>query len=758
MEKWLRELGAPRAKERNDHKGKGHYMTSFRGLLVVALILVTPWSSMALTTKKDQKVALTALIAELKTHYGMAKYKEKMFGVTLEQLEAKYESLIENAQTLEESLGFDEPVKRDILPHEELRQLLIGMIAELRDGHANANRQTNEVATLGLVAVNVGEKLIVTNVRKDLMVGDASMQVIQPGDEIIELDGRPVLEHAKRNLLYSSGGTFEDRFGLAMMGIVNNFHSFQRAIPEGTPATVKLRRDGKDFIAQLRWVYRSEFQNLMNRFPKEFNEPYVKANTEDIDITYGMRGTPRSYFKNGLLKIDASKSLVNIGAQLNSEIEAAKKEGAQPNPALKDLKPVTRLQLYMVRHKDRNVGVFRIPDYSPPGGMDDLKNEYLWLAQGFKKLEALTDVLIIDQLSNTGGKVYYGARLMSLFANGDQPMQTVMTDVKLNSTLLQSWKPGVHKDPIDGAGQVYAEYRLEEQYYNELKARFESGEEWSGLGPAFDLLLPQFDAKAGVVFSAKEAVFTKPILILNDHMSGSGGDFFPAQMQFNGRAKIMGETSCGLGGAVYRNTSSMPGSELQFRCTFSYAELPNGWPIENIGPVPDIYRPIVVDDLKDGFKSFAGQALDEAVAMTNFGPKAKRDDSKARSTETPSEISEAVEPLAELTGAAYLKQLKKVTELLETMEPGQAESKWKQVTIPLPAKLREDLILRTLWQRLEVLYRLKEMLELKVWTKQLPVIQALIDLAEKLPGTIRFANPCELRLTMTPLNGDEIRE
>lgn len=728
-------------------------MTSIRILLVVVTMASMPIRSWALNSKKDQKVAMMALIAELKTHYGMAKYKEQMFGVRLDDLENKYEQLIEAGRTLEEINGMDPVVQRDLLSPEEFRQLMIGLVSELRDGHVNANRQTTEMATLGMAAVNVGEKLIVTAVRKDLMIGNASMQEIKPGDEILELDDVPVLNLAKRNLLYAQGGTFDDRFSTAMMGIVNNFHSFQRAIPEGKPAVLKLRRDGKEFTAHLRWVYRSDFQMLLSRFPKSFNDPLGgKAFREDVEIPYGVRGTPRSYFKNGLLKTDSGKSLVNIGAQLNAEIEAANKEGSESNGLLKDLKPVTRLHLYMVRHSGRNVGVLRIPDYSP-GANPDLKNEYLWTAQGLKKLESLVDVLIIDQLSNTGGAVYFGARLLSLFANGDKPIQTVMTDIKLNSTVIQRMKPGHHKDIVDNTDPVYAEYRLEEKYYNELKQRFEAGEQWSGLGPGFDLQLSQFSERPGEIFPAKEAVFTKPILLLNDHMSGSGGDFFPAQMQYNRRAKIMGETSCGLGGPVYRKTESLPGSELNFRCTYSYAELPDGWPIENIGVVPDIYRPVVIEDLKNGFKSFAAQALDEAVKMVNVGPIHKKTETPSSQKQGPQAISEAAQGLSGLTGEAYLDRLSKLNDLLATQDPAKAELDWNQVVIPLPPELLEDIILKTLWQRLEVRYRLNEMLSLNKWKEQWPMIQVLIKLADGLPGTVRFANPCELRLTMTPLKG-----
>ncbi len=696
-------------------------MNIFRAMLCLACFFIFT-NAYALKTKDDQLIALDAIIAELKTHYGMIKFKNKMFGTDLDELAAKYEELIDQGKTLEEDLGWDPPSDRKVLPPEEFRQLMVGMIAELRDGHVNISRQTNESATLGVIAVSVGEKLIVTMIRKDLIVPYSSMKDIQPGDEIIEVDGVPVNEHAKRNLIYMSGGTFSDRYQTAMLTIVNNFHAFQRPKREGDTAILKLRRDGKEFTARLRWVYRHDYNMLLARFPKEVRDPLQKMNVEEVAVPYGVRGTVRSYFKTGLLKTDAADSLVDIGATLNVEITRTKEESSKPQheansamirPELKRLSPVSRLQFYMVRHGGKNIGVLRIPSYNPPDGMAGVKAEYQWLAQALKKAEKMVDVLVIDQLSNTGGYVYYGSRLLSLFASGDQPMQTVLADYKLNITMLNLIKPHFEGDPIDETSRVYAEMRLHERHYNELKRRFENGEEWTGLGPSFELSLPQFAEKPGEVFAAKEGVFTKPILLLNDRMSGSGGDFFPAQMQNNKRAIVMGDTSCGLGGPVYRNTASMPGSEMSFRCTYGYAELPDGWPIENVGVVPDHYREVRISDLKDDFRSYASEVLNAAVGLID-PPKPME----------PTQTS---------------------TALMKTDGPEMIE---------IPEVLKEDIILRTLWERLEVVARLREMRALPRWRgdkASLKVIDELIEKGERAPEGTRFADPCELRLLMKPL-------
>src|SRR5262249_28822632 len=146
-----------------------------------------------LTTKTKQVVAMEAILAELDTHYGMTTtFKEPMFGVTTNGLRQKYTRLINEAKTLEEELGMDPVQPREILPVEEFRQLMIGMVAELKDGHANISRPDRDVTMLGLRAAAIGEKLYVTKISKDLLAQESSMMKIEPGDEIVELNGVPV--------------------------------------------------------------------------------------------------------------------------------------------------------------------------------------------------------------------------------------------------------------------------------------------------------------------------------------------------------------------------------------------------------------------------------------------------------------------------------------------------------------------------------------------------------------------------------------
>jgi C-terminal processing protease CtpA/Prc len=710
--------------------------------VALSIVLFFASSAFALKTKPEQIIAMEAILAELDTQYGMAKFKRETFGVDTVTLRQKYTALIQSARTLEEEAGLEKVKAREILTADQFRQLMIGMVAELRDGHVNVNRLSDEGATLGLVAASIGEKLIVTLVRQDLMVGESSMEAIQPGDEILSVDGVPVVEIAKRNMLYAQGGTFSDRWDTAMNTVVNRFHSIQELPKEGASVDVTFSRSGYEFKARLRWVYNSDFRLLLSRFPRYLRSPVSNASSQEVPVPYGFRGTVRSYFRTGILNNpNLNASLLDVGEAVNREIEKSGTQGP-----LSDLSEVTRLQAYMVRYQNKNVGVLRLPSYSPGDGMEAIRDEYFWIAEVLRRFESLVDVLVIDQVSNTGGSVYYTLRLLGLFASMDKPMQTVRADYKLSETLLANWKPGFYHDLLYRTPPSHADLKIYDQYYKELRAKFDRGEEWTGLMAGFDMRPPEMGNEPGLVFPGKEGVFTKPVLILNDRMSGSGGDFFPAQMQYNKRALVMGETSCGLGGPVYRSIGSMPGSEMSFRCTSGYTELPDGWPIENIGVVPDLYRAVEVADVYQGFTAYSGEVLSQAVAMVS---KKKASKGSLHEWELSSQLQDSILSVAEKmqskTGKPYIASLNKLSDLMAKADAEELEG----IIVPLPSVLLKDRILLTLWQRLEVKERLEDLLKLPQWQAHKDLIESLIVFAELAPASISFADPCELRLRMT---------
>ena len=109
--------------------------------------------------------------------------------------------------------------------------------------------------------------------------------------------------------------------------------------------------------------------------------------------------------------------------------------------------------------------------------------------------------------------------------------------------------------------------------------------------------------------------YTGPVTVLVDALSASGSELFAGTMQATGRAKVLGEPSCGclLG---YLGYARVPGGgEL------AYSEvgfvMSNGKRIEGEGVIPDETVPATLDDLKLG----RDRPLEKAQEMLKTMPK-----------------------------------------------------------------------------------------------------------------------------------------
>src|SRR5690606_23762848 len=114
------------------------------------------------------------------------------------------------------------------------------------------------------------------------------------GDEVVSVNGIPVTELMRRNLLYETGGTYESRQIAALESILVRDYSLYPAEKEGASVKIVFRRGEHEFEGHLNWVETKEFQTLnsfLSNSLANLSEPYKR---DSDNFRYGMSGTVRS--------------------------------------------------------------------------------------------------------------------------------------------------------------------------------------------------------------------------------------------------------------------------------------------------------------------------------------------------------------------------------------------------------------------------------------------------------------------------------
>jgi ligand-binding SRPBCC domain-containing protein len=587
-------------------------------------------------------------------------------------------------------------------------------------------------------------------------------------------------------------------------------HRWVRPKETGAPVRITFERPGggsgddakpsKSFEGHYHWIARHDLNDL-KRF-RQFVDDKTPEAEPDLEWTFGEWGHYHSFFQEGLRKLSLPPgSVIELGQLVNAQIQATKdkkpkKDGeqkaehatrpgdwtpeAEPGAGetasgLAKLTPNRRLHVQVVRYEGKQIGILRIPDYAPFG----MAPEMHWLNEVMKQLENATDALIIDQLSNPGGYVFQFAEIAGLFAH-EKPIDLGTFEARLSETFFAAYEQAPvpdfdHEKFVHDQRLNFAHLTLHRRAMEALRKRFDAGERWSGplaFGASQTFFLP---GQSGQVFARNGAAYSKPVLVLNDERSGSGGDFLPAALQANGRALIFGDTSLGLGGPVYRGQSSMPGSEMSMRCTYGMCYRADGLPIENVGVVPDVLRPLTEYDLRGRFSSYAKDALKLAVRLASgatreeiVSEEAEKLREARKKVRKVAEFDEAVRVLDELAeiartetnGAVLADRYQDAFARLSSLELERLdETHWRLLRIPLPLVLaKTDPILASLSDADAASERLEEMRALPRYASGTPLEATLSALADGV-GTFRKArlSPClrELVARLAPPGGNQ---
>jgi hypothetical protein len=262
----------------------------------------------------------------------------------------------------------------------------------------------------------------------------------------------------------------------------------------------------------------------------------------------------------------------------------------------------------------KKVGYIRIGSYG--SGSKNKKNKF---SEHISRFQKETDMLVIDQLNNPGGIVVYCLGLMSHLSTKPLMLQdehTMITDSDLYyAAMFKSMLSQCKKD--DDVRQILADHmcgfplslyeaKRMSGYSDFLQAQWKQGKTMTDPYPFLGL-----DRVRSTV-----GAYDKPILLLINRLDVSCGDIFPAVLQDNKRAVLMGQTTAGAGATV-SSPISLPNRLGLDHFNFGVSQVlrSNGELLEDNGVRPDVPYEFTVEDYQNDYSDYVQSILQQIDVM-----------------------------------------------------------------------------------------------------------------------------------------------
>jgi hypothetical protein len=543
------------------------FLSSFFKTITVMFFVLGFAAAQAKDLTPEQKLSdLNQLVSRLKSGYGPLHYKQKNMGIDIDVVAAKYAQRVAATKS-----------------NSEFYYEIIRFIAEFKDGHFSANIPSTHRAYLPFVVDLVQGQVLIDKIDRTKLP-EATFPYTK-GDEILEFNGRPVFDEVADIATYIPNGYAGSVKRIATMALTNRRGS-RMPVPSAAAVTVKIRRGTSGVIdtVDLKWAYEGQPMDEFVVTPKFLSRKPGQPIARDYD--HLSAGQEMSFLET---------------PNIENDFRCSGGTRTQMPPNAKVIMTTPFVAYYYPTAKG-NVGYLRIPHYMAPNlvtGAQEFELRYAQYEYAVRELEQNTVGLVIDQQHNCGGSVDYLHKIAALFTTA--PFKPVQFELLANKEEFLTFSKYV-----DSNQDFTIEYKNFLKVLSTLKTSYERG----------DFMTPKLALSGEDMIAPNTIHYTKPIVMMIDEMSGSGGDAFPALLQGLGRAVLIGERTMGLGGHVVEQPPLFY-SQIQARITKSLFYRPDGVAIENNGAQPDIAYLPTRDDFMYGYRDQQQFVTTELLKLVN---------------------------------------------------------------------------------------------------------------------------------------------
>jgi hypothetical protein len=472
------------------------------------------------------------------------------------------------------------------LTTDDARRILMDFVYSMRDYHVSIRFFSTEEASLPFTVRGAEGRFFIVDIERDKL--GPEIFPFNVGDEIVTFGGRPVAEEVADLRAVTAENVASTDQARAELNLTLRRKARGLQVPQGA-VTLGIRRKGASDVAdvQLVWKYQAE--------------EILPLRTNHVAAT--LQQNP-SLIREWNMTTDHGVTNAN-----NHGLGARKSYLPAFGDMIWESSDQDAFHAYIYRADDgKMIGVIRVPSYSLPAtpGRDVYADAVASFSRLINHMQRFTDKLVIDQLNNPGGSVFYLYALASVLSPNTLARHTMsVTPADVANCVNVSRQLSAIKNDAEAKamlGTTISGYPVTLQFVEFYKNFCRTYlEDWKA---GQSMSRPFWIAGVDRLNPYPGGTYTKPIMVLVNELDFSGGDFFPTILQDNQRAKIFGTRTAGAGGYVSDYTfPNLVGIEA-FRVTESLAHRVSLNPIENLGVTPDISYEMTAVDRQNNYSEY----------------------------------------------------------------------------------------------------------------------------------------------------------